>query len=272
MLKIGDFSRLSRISIRMLRHYDSLGLLVPERVDPQTGYRYYAVTQLTSASRIQQLKEMGFGLSVIGDILVAYHDSESLKKYLTLQHSQLCQEAQLLNQRKELLERAISHLEKENTIMKYDVTVKEYPEMQVLTLRKVIPAYEREGDLWQEFYEKVGSRSIEYMPNGASMAIFYDEGFKETDVDVEICVPVTGCDFADHLNGLTLKVIPAVPVASVTFQGDYSHVASACEAIGAYLEAHNLELSGPQFNIYRVNPGIDPDPSHWITEVCFPIK
>ena len=62
MLKIGEFSKLSRISIRMLRHYDEIGLLAPETTDPFTGYRYYSEAQLITAGRINALKDMGFKL------------------------------------------------------------------------------------------------------------------------------------------------------------------------------------------------------------------
>ena len=63
MLKIGDFSKLSRVSIRMLRHYDEIGLLAPGKVDAFTGYRYYGEEQLPTIYRINALKEMGFGLA-----------------------------------------------------------------------------------------------------------------------------------------------------------------------------------------------------------------
>lgn len=69
MLKIGDFSKLSRVSIRMLRHYDEIGLLKPVWIDPESGYRYYAPEQLPIAGRINALKDMGFGLAAIGEIL-----------------------------------------------------------------------------------------------------------------------------------------------------------------------------------------------------------
>lgn len=74
MLKIGDFSKLSRISIRMLRHYDEIGLLKPDEVDDFTGYRYYSENKLPQAGLIQALKELGFGLSAIGEILKQYDD------------------------------------------------------------------------------------------------------------------------------------------------------------------------------------------------------
>ena len=84
MLNIGDFSKLSRISIRMLRHYDELGLLVPKSIDPGTGYRYYAENQLTLAGRIAALKDMGFGLAAIGEILHSYNDPQALVRFLTI--------------------------------------------------------------------------------------------------------------------------------------------------------------------------------------------
>jgi DNA-binding transcriptional MerR regulator len=88
MLRIGDFSALSKISIFMLRHYDEIGLLIPAHIDEFTGYRYYSEEQLPVANRIQALKNMGLGLSIIKDILSEYENEESLKRYLMLQASQ----------------------------------------------------------------------------------------------------------------------------------------------------------------------------------------
>ena len=74
MLKIGDFSKLSRVSIRMLRHYDDIGLLKPAETDPFTGYRYYREDQLLVMGRITALKDMGFSLADIVRILEIYDD------------------------------------------------------------------------------------------------------------------------------------------------------------------------------------------------------
>ena len=69
MFKIGEFSKLSRISIRMLRHYDEIGLLVPEETDPWTGYRRYAAAQLMTANRITALRGLGFSLAETAALL-----------------------------------------------------------------------------------------------------------------------------------------------------------------------------------------------------------
>ena len=82
MLKIGEFSKLSRISIRMLRYYDEMGLLVPETIDPFTGYRYYSETQLFTAGRINALKDMGFKLCDAAELLKRWEDRETLERCL----------------------------------------------------------------------------------------------------------------------------------------------------------------------------------------------
>ena len=69
MLKIGDFSKLSRVSVRMLRHYDEIGLLKPAEIDCFTDYRYYREDQFPAAGRIAALKDMGFSLADIIRIL-----------------------------------------------------------------------------------------------------------------------------------------------------------------------------------------------------------
>ena len=69
MLSIGEFARLVGVSQRMLRHYDGLGLLVPERVDEYSGYRYYSTAQLDRANRLVALKDLGFRLEEVGEML-----------------------------------------------------------------------------------------------------------------------------------------------------------------------------------------------------------
>src|SRR5688572_22129522 len=69
MLKIGDFARLCRVPVKTLRYYDDLGLITPAHVDAFTGYRYYAVEQLPRLNRLLALKDLGFSLDQIAQIL-----------------------------------------------------------------------------------------------------------------------------------------------------------------------------------------------------------
>ena len=89
MLKIGEFSKLSRVSVRMLRHYDEIGLLKPAEIDTLTDYRYYREDQLPTAGRIAALKDMGFSLADIVRILEVYDDRKKLEKFFSARQEEL---------------------------------------------------------------------------------------------------------------------------------------------------------------------------------------
>ena len=123
MLKIGDFSKLSRVSIRMLRHYDDIGLLKPAETDTFTGYRYYREDQLFTIGRITALKDMGFSLSDIIRILENYDDPEKMESFLSARQEELSRLSKETEYKLMLLETARKRLRKEQ-IMNYDVTGK----------------------------------------------------------------------------------------------------------------------------------------------------
>ena len=89
MLRIGDFSKLARVSIRMLRHYDDIGLLKPAMVDDLTGYRYYREDQLYVIARITALKDMGFSLADVVKMLDIYEDADKMDAFLRKQQEEL---------------------------------------------------------------------------------------------------------------------------------------------------------------------------------------
>lgn len=89
MLKIGEFSKLSRVSVRMLRHYDEIGLLKPAETDRFTDYRYYREEQLPTVCRITALKDMGFSLADIVRILEIYDDKKKLERYFSDRRKEL---------------------------------------------------------------------------------------------------------------------------------------------------------------------------------------
>jgi DNA-binding transcriptional MerR regulator len=95
MLSIGDFARLGRVSVRMLRHYDAIGLLCPAAVDPVSGYRFYQADQLRRLNRVIALKDLGFTLQQVRSILDDKVDVAELRGMLRLRRAQL--EAQMLS-------------------------------------------------------------------------------------------------------------------------------------------------------------------------------
>src|ERR1700752_3441463 len=89
MIKIGNFARLSQVSVVTLRYYDEMDLLKPVKVDTFTGYRFYSADQLPRLNRILALKDLGFSLEQIKLMLADGLSLDQLRSMLTLQHSQV---------------------------------------------------------------------------------------------------------------------------------------------------------------------------------------
>ena len=89
MFTIGDFARHGRVSVRMLRHYDATGLLRPARVDPASGYRFYAASQLARLNRIVALKDLGFTLEQVRTMLDEQVSAGQLRVMLRLRQAEL---------------------------------------------------------------------------------------------------------------------------------------------------------------------------------------
>ena len=269
MLKIGEFSKLSRISIRMLRYYDEMGLLVPETIAPFTGYRYYSEAQLFTAGRITALKDMGFKLCDTAELLKRWEDREILEQRLLAQQEAARLQAEESARRLRLLDTAIERLRKDE-LMNYDVTVKTIPERRVASVRQIIPCYEREGDLWGILMQETARMHIQDGDPFLCSATFHDGEYKESNVDVEVQKTVRG-DYPDTEH-VKFKTMPAVQVASAVCKGSYDQMGEVNAAVAAWVEANGYAFDGPMFNIYHVSPYETNDPNEFVTEVCYPVR
>lgn len=270
MLKIGDFSKLSRISIRMLRHYDEIGILHPQCVDDFTGYRYYNESQLPLAGKIQALKSLGFGLSVIKEILDQYEDVQEIERFLLVKQKELEEEALETQQKLRLLDSTLKWLRKDGRLMDYNVTLKTVPERYVASVRQVIPAYDCEGMLWETMCRELEGQNVQQAVPCYGMAIFHDEGHKDHDPDVEIQSAVVGkYQDTEHVK---FKNVPPIQIASVTYKGSYEQITRVNDAVANWVKANGYDFNGKSFCIYHVSPQETSNPDKFVTEVCFPVK
>lgn len=271
MLKISDFSKLSHISIRMLRYYDEKDILKPLIVK-DNGYRYYEYTQLSIASNITYLRYLGFSTDKIKEILVEYSGGKDSNEFLQQQLKILQQEQIVIQEKIHALTMTINKMKQEEKIMNYQVEIKEIPAMYMMCKRDIIPSYDKEYLLWQGLTSEIAAKNMDvtYSQESTTMAVFYDSGYKEQDVDVEICVEVDGkYEDTDHIK---FKSIPATKVASVTYTGGYEHISDVCFCIGKWISDHDLEICGPDFSIYHVGYDKTDNPDNFVTEICYPIK
>ena len=270
MLKIGDFSKLSRVSIRMLRHYDEIGLLKPVWIDPESGYRYYTAEQLPIAGRINALKDMGFGLAAIGEILPCYHQREALMRHLRCKQAELQALSEQPAYRLRLLETALVRLRKEDETMKYDVTIKTIPQRYSAVARGTIPAYEDEAMLWNILMEETAQMNLIDGDPSYCCAVFLDKEYRETDVEVEVQKNVKG-SYPDTAH-VRFKTLPETLVASATCKGSYEQMGEVNAAVAEWVAGNGYVFDGPMFNIYHVSPHETSNPEEYVTEVCYPVK
>src|SRR6266700_82528 len=124
MLKIHDFARLGEVSTTTLRYYDEIGLLIPASVDPQTGYRFYTINQLSHLHRILALKELGLGLAQITQILHEEVSPEELQGMLRLKQAELQQRIRAEQEQLTRLEARLNYFEQRGSMPTYEVVLK----------------------------------------------------------------------------------------------------------------------------------------------------
>ncbi|MBO4903486.1 MAG: MerR family transcriptional regulator [Lachnospiraceae bacterium] len=267
MLKIGEFSKLSRVSIRMLRHYDDIGLLKPAEIDDFTGYRYYREDQLFIIGRITALKDMGFALADIARILEIYDEKDKLDAYLIARQKELAKQAKETEYKMMLLDTARKRLRKEQD-MSFNVTVKTIPERYAATVHMVVPHYEDEGMAWN----MMGECREPLVPADPCYAIaeFLDDEFKEENVEIVVSMAVKGkYQDTEHVK---FKTLPATKVASCIIKGSYDQMGDAYATVASWIKDNGYKMNGPMFNIYHVSPAQTQNPDEYVTEVCFPIE
>ncbi|QQK07406.1 MerR family transcriptional regulator [Miniphocaeibacter halophilus] len=268
MFKIGEFSKLSNITIKMLRHYDEIGLLKADKVDENTNYRYYSANQLEKASKITVYKELGFSLKKIKNLIENEHKEEELLSYYKIRIEEIKEEQEKLEKQIHKLE-IVSDANKNLNMINYNVVEKTIPQRRIISLRKKIPTYYDEGILWNEIYEIITKNNIKPIYDGYTMAIYHDDEYKEEDIDIEIQVTVEDKEDYDDVKFIRTE---EQKVVSVTFSGSYEQMPKVAEAVAYYIEENNLSLTGKMVNIFHVSPAQTKNEEEYVTEACYFIK
>jgi len=271
MIRIGDFSKLSRVSVKTLRFYDEMGLLKPVEVDRFTGYRYYEFDQLPRLHRILALKDLGFSLDEIGRLINGDLSGEQLRGMLKLREAEIRQQVQAEAERLERVARWLKQIEQEDSMSTYDVVLKKIETVQVASIRAVVPTPPDQNPLWRELMAVLDQKKAHML--GTPMAIYHDPDFKERDWDIEVCMPV-----ADGLapdGRVKVYSLPgAATAACVVHAGPFSTIGQAYDAIAKWISGNGYAIVGPwrELNIRPPElPGNQDDPNT-LTEIQFPVE
>jgi DNA-binding transcriptional MerR regulator len=267
LLTIGEFSRLTRLSVRMLRYYDEHDVLRPSHVDRRSGYRRYDAALLETAGTIRRLRDVGLGVAELAACAAVLDDPAAVRRVLERHRSRLVAEQTALAGRVTGVDDLITHLE--GTAMPVTVTRRTIPAHLVASVRDVIPTYADERVLWERLMPGLARVEARVAPDARAIAVFHDEDYRETDCDVEVRLRVS-VPFAD-VDGVRSLEIPDQDVAVGVLIGSYEGMGAAMEDVGRWIAQEGLAIAGPMYNIYLVSPQQDPDPTHWVTEVCVPV-
>jgi effector-binding domain-containing protein len=270
MIKIGDFSKLSKVSVKTLRYYDEMGLLSPIETDRSTGYRYYSLDQLPRLIRILALKDLGFSLEQIAQALEDGITLEQLRGMLRLKQAEQQQRVQEEQDRLIRVGARLRQIEMEAGVAKYDVVIKKLETQQVASIRRILAAPQEIGSMFDTIFAYLGSKGVR--PLGPPSGIWHDPDFKETDLDTEVVIPVAQT-FASG-EGVQAAELPAVPAAACAIhQGPYEDFSQAYTAIMGWINANGFRISGPCREIYLRGPGPGiVDPSAYVTEIQVPVE
>ena len=152
MLKIGDFSKLSQVTIKALRLYDEMGLLKPISVDRFTGYRFYSASQLPRLNRTLAFKDLGFSLEQISQLLNEEISPEQMRGMLRLKQADLQQQIEQEQGRLVRVAARLKQIEQEDVMSDYEVVIKKFEPITVASIREVLPNYAAIAKLFQELY------------------------------------------------------------------------------------------------------------------------
>jgi DNA-binding transcriptional MerR regulator len=269
MIRIGDFSRISLVSIKTLRYYDEVGLLHPAKVDDFTGYRYYRFDQLSRLHRILALKDLGFSLEQIGRLLDENVSAEQLRGVLKVRKMEIEQRVSEELERLARVEARLNQIEQENVMNKIDVVVKKVEPLKVASVRDIIPTYSQQGGMWGELEGHLATQRVR--PVGPCFAIYHDEEYKERDVDAEVCEPITA-DLVESQR-VHVRTLPSLDVASAIHRGPYTQLGDAVKAVIQWTEINGYRIAGPEREIYLqpARNGSQTDPEA-VTEIQFPVE
>jgi DNA-binding transcriptional MerR regulator len=270
MFTIGDFAEHGRVSVRMLRHYDAIGLLRPARVDPASSYRYYRAEQLTQLNRIVALKELGFSLNQVRSILHDDVSAEELRGMLRLRRAELETVMAEAAARLAQVEARLRTIESENR-MPDDIVVKSLPAIRVAELTGTSGSFDpgEIGPVVRGLYEDLRSRlDVAGVAVTGPGVTRYEDVPGSGAISVHAGLPVAAG--VDHIDGVRIVDLAGVDsAATIVHCGSMDDVLPTVQALARWLGANGYPFTAQHAR--ELSLACPQDRSQWVTELQVPI-
>jgi DNA-binding transcriptional MerR regulator len=270
MFAIGEFARHGRVSVRMLRHYDAIGLLEPVCVDPATGYRFYEAGQLSRLNRIVALKDLGFTLQQVASILDEQVSTAELRGMLKLRQAELREQIATGAVRLAQVEARLLAIESEAS-EPAPVVVKRIAAARVAELTGTAAGYEPRfiTPVIQALYRELPRRLCKagIAITGPGVAYYEDAGDEAEAITAHAALPIG--DRPGGQQGFGVVDLSAIPAAATLIHhGSMDNVLSSIQALATWIDANGYRSLGYAREVTLERGDVRDD---WVTELQEPI-
>ncbi|MGV0744067.1 MerR family transcriptional regulator [Mycolicibacterium sp. XJ870] len=266
-LSIGDFSRMTQLSVKALRHYHEVGLLEPDRIDPTTGYRYYASEQLPTAQVVRRLRQLGMPVADVRAVLTSAPAERNrlISGHLQRLEDQLAETRSAVESLRAILERPSDH--PEGSMIEH-LSVAATPAAAITAIvdrDDLVPWWlGAMGELRATVAADTTTR-----PTGSPAASFAFDIFANDRGTATVFIPVDrGVRSAGRVQEV---VMPAAELAVIRHRGSHDEVDLAYGALGEYANRHEISIEGPLREYYERFSWDTDDSAQWVTALCWPV-
>ncbi len=268
MFSIGDFSKITGLTVKTLRFYHEQGLLLPSHVNPENGYRYYDRSKIETARVITHLRSLELTLEEIGEILRTAGDDADLREVMGRQKAAL--EAKIRRYREVVrsLDQFLTHEEQTRQIMA-QTTFQVEEKTTEPALIAGIRMKGRYADCCHAF-GRIGKHFGRYIC-GKPFLLQYDAEFREDDADFEACMPIKS---GKSIDGIVVRELPAALCVALFHKGPYDQLGRAYSKILDTIREKGYQAVLPTREVYHKGPGMifRGNPQKYLTEIQIPIE
>jgi len=266
--RIGDFSQVTRLTVKTLRYYHEIGLLVPSRIEA-SGYRWYDEAAVRRVTLIQKMKGLGFSLEEIQGVLRGSQDDSDLVAFVRRHLAEV--EGRLAR------DRAIRH---QLTVLLSTETGEEIVKTREESVSWTTLAETRVASLaFQGRYDEIGARYAQLFKvygrfvSGPPLALYLDPEYRESDASIEACVPLRAGSPSAGKDGVEIKVLPGLKVAQVIHHGPYDTLGDSYKKVFAFLATQGAQATTPSREVYLKGPGfiLPRSPKKFVTVIQVPV-
>ena len=269
-LRIGEFARVGQVTIATLRHYDQCGLLKPNTLDPETGYRYYTLDQLACLYRILALKDLGFPLEQIARLLEEDLSLDQLRTMFALKQAQVQHMIEIEQARLARIAAHLCQIEQEGIMPEYEVLLKQVDPLLVASIRSLIPMGDELGQHYATILAYLDRQHVQH-PHPAMLLLhsrykWYDDRMA---IDVETAIPLSSALPGNEQ--INTRTLPGGLMASTVHIGDDLSIGLAHAALYRWVKDNGYQVIDTP-RLLRLQHSEHMYPGQYVTEVQFPVK